>query len=117
MKKYELKAHVSSRSEGIKRHRRLGHSYEFDQIKEYVVGDDNRSVNWKASSRKGALMVNQYEDERSQQIYSIIDKSRAMHMPFNNLTLLDHAINTSLVISNIILQKHDKAGSSHSLIR
>lgn len=111
MKKYELMAHPAfSRSEGIKRHRRLGHSYEFDQIKEYVVGDDNRSVNWKASSRKGALMVNQYEDERAQQIYNIIDKSRSMRMPFNNLTLLDHAINTSLVISNIILQKHDKAG-------
>jgi uncharacterized protein (DUF58 family) len=111
MKKYELKAHAAlSHTEGIKRHRKIGHSYEFDQIKEYVVGDDNRSVNWKASSRRGALMVNQYEDERAQQIYSIIDKSRAMHMPFNNLTLLDHAINTSLVISNIILQKHDKAG-------
>lgn len=111
MKKFELKAHPSNMvSEGVKRHRRMGHSYEFDQIKEYVVGDDSRSINWKASSRKGALMVNQYEDERSQQVFSIIDKSRSMRMPFNNLTLLDYAINTSLVISNVVLQKHDKAG-------
>lgn len=111
MKKYELKAHPSvSVSEGIKKHRRVGHSYEFDQIKEYVIGDDSRSINWKASSRKGVLMVNQYEDERSQRVFSIIDKSRAMRMPFNNLTLLDYAINASLVISNVVLQKHDKAG-------
>lgn len=110
MKKYELKTHSFSVSEGIKKHRRVGHSYEFDQIKEYVIGDDSRSINWRASSRKGALMVNQYEDERSQQVFSIIDKSRAMRMPFNNLTLLDYAINSSLVISNVVLQKHDKAG-------
>jgi uncharacterized protein (DUF58 family) len=111
MKKYELKTHpFYSVSEGIKKHRRIGHSYEFDQIKEYVVGDDSRSINWKASGRKGALMVNQYEDERSQQVFSIIDKSRAMRMPFNNMTLLDYAINSTLVISNVVLQKHDKAG-------
>ncbi len=111
MKKFELKtlqqiAHQS----GIKKIRRLGHSYEFEQIKNYVAGDDFRSLNWKASSRRAQVMVNQYEDERSQQVYCIIDKSRVMRMPFGGLTLMDHAINTSLVISNIILQKKDKAG-------
>ncbi len=111
MKKYELLAFARiSTFEGIKKVRRLGHSYEFEQIKSYVQGDDIRSVNWKATSRRNQLMVNQYEDERSQQIYSIIDKSRAMHMPFNGLSLLDYAVNTSLVISNIALKKHDKAG-------
>lgn len=111
MKKYELMAFARiSTFEGIKKVRRLGHSYEFEQIKTYVQGDDIRSVNWKATSRRNQLMVNQYEDERSQQIYSIIDKSRAMHMPFNGLSLLDYAINTALVISNIALKKHDKAG-------
>ncbi len=95
---------------GIKRVRRLGHSYEFEQIKNYVKGDDFRSINWKASSRRATLMVNQYEDERSQQVYNIIDKSRTMRLPFEGLTLMDHAINTSLVISNIVLRKHDRAG-------
>jgi uncharacterized protein (DUF58 family) len=55
-------------------------------------------------------MVNQYEDERSQQVYCIIDKSRTMKMPFEGLSLLDYAINTSLVISNIALKRHDRAG-------
>ncbi len=111
MKEMQLKA--SSRlsyQEGIKKVRRLGHSYEFEQIKNYVSGDDYRSINWKASSRKGALMVNQYEDERAQQVYSIIDKSRNMKMPFQGMSLMDYAVNTSLAISNIILKKHDRAG-------
>ncbi|MGD2033952.1 MAG: DUF58 domain-containing protein [Bacteroidales bacterium] len=55
-------------------------------------------------------MVNQYEDERAQPVYSVIDKSRIMKMPFNGLSLLDYAINSSLMISNIALRKHDKAG-------
>jgi uncharacterized protein (DUF58 family) len=111
MKQFELKAFRQIAHEsGIKKIRRLGHSYEFEQIKNYVAGDDFRSLNWKASSRRGNLMVNQYEDERSQQVYCVIDKSRVMRMPFDGLTLIDHAINTSLVMSNIILRKKDKAG-------
>ncbi|HRH65785.1 MAG TPA: DUF58 domain-containing protein [Bacteroidia bacterium] len=111
MKSMELRAFSKiSTIQGIKRLRRLGHSYEFEQIKNYVAGDDYRSINWKATSRKSDLMVNQYEDERAQQIYSLIDKSRSMRMPFGGMSLLDYAINTSLVISNIALRKQDKAG-------
>ncbi len=111
MKQYELRAFDKiSHFKGIKKIRRIGHSYEFEQIKNYVRGDDYRSINWKASSRRGTLMVNQYEDERAQQIYCIIDKSRVMRMPFNGLSLMDYAINTTLVISNIALQKYDRAG-------
>ncbi len=111
MRAMELKALSRlSFQEGIKKVRKLGHSYEFEQIKNYVRGDDYRSINWKASSRKGALMVNQYEDERAQQVYSLIDKSRNMKMPFHGMSLMDYAVNTSLAISNIILKKYDRAG-------
>lgn len=111
MKQYELRAFTRiSTMQGIKRMRRIGHSYEFEQIRTYVKGDDYRSLNWKATGRHNTLMVNQYEDERSQQVYAIIDKSRSMKMPFNGLSLLDYAINSSLVITNIILKKHDRAG-------
>lgn len=111
MKQYELRAmRQIAHDSGIKKMRRIGHSYEFEQIKNYVQGDDFRSINWKASSRRGNLMVNQYEDERSQQVYCIVDKSRVMRMPFEGLSLLDYAINTALAISNIILKKQDKAG-------
>jgi uncharacterized protein (DUF58 family) len=111
MKRYELRAMRQIAHEtGIKKIRRIGHSYEFEQIKNYVPGDDFRSINWKASSRRATLMVNQYEDERSQQVYCVVDKSRAMRMPFEGLSLMDYAINTSLAISNIILKKQDKAG-------
>ncbi len=97
-------------AQGNKKIRRIGHSLEFEQIKEYVSGDDIRTLNWKATAKRNQLMVNQYVEEKSQPVYSIIDKGRPMQMHFNNLSLLDYAINATLAVSNIILRKHDKAG-------
>jgi uncharacterized protein (DUF58 family) len=111
MRRYQLHAIGSHLQEtGVKRMRRLGHSMEFEQIKEYVRGDDYRTLNWKATARHGNFMVNTYTDERSQQIYCIINKGRVMKMPFEEMTLLDYAINASLVLSSVALQKQDKAG-------
>jgi uncharacterized protein (DUF58 family) len=111
MKKYELRTFARTALEyGVKKVRRIGHSYEFEHIKPYNRGDDYRSINWKATGRRAQLMVNVYEDEKSQAVYTIIDKSRIMHMPFHGLSLFDYAVNASLVISNIVLGKQDKAG-------
>lgn len=111
MRRYQLLAASNRLQEaGVKKIRKLGHSMEFEQIKEYVRGDDYRTINWKATARKQELMVNNYTDERSQQIYCLINKGRVMKMPFNGLTLLDHAINASLVLCNVALVKQDKAG-------
>lgn len=111
MRKYELLAiHNRLTMSGIKKIRRIGHNQEFELIKEYVSGDDFRTINWKATARKSRLMVNQFQDERSQQVYSLIDKGRVMQMPFAGMSLLDYAINATLVISNIAIKKSDKAG-------
>jgi uncharacterized protein (DUF58 family) len=111
MRRYHLLA-VGNRLQeaGVKKVRRLGHSMEFEQIKEYVRGDDYRTLNWKATARKGGFMVNNYTDERSQQVYCLINKGRIMKMPFEGMTLLDYAINASLVLSNVALVRQDKAG-------
>ena len=55
-------------------------------------------------------MINNYTEEKSQQVYCVIDKGRLMKMPFGNLSLLDYAINSTLVLSNVCLQKQDKVG-------
>jgi len=110
MKKYELRVFAKTAITGIKKIRRLGHNNEFEQIKNYVQGDDLRKINWKATSRKNELMVNQYQDERAQNVYMILDKSRSMRMPFNELTLLDHSINSTLAFANVCIRKGDKVG-------
>ncbi len=111
LRKYDLLAISNNLHQyGIKKVRKLGHTMEFEQIKDYVLGDDLRTINWKATAKRNQLMVNQFQDEKSQPVYSVIDKGRVMKMPFDGLTLVDYAINAALVISNIALKKQDKAG-------
>lgn len=111
LRKYMLMAFSNKIFEsGLKKIRRIGHTMEFEQIKDYVIGDDIRNINWKATAKRNQLMVNQYQDEKSQPIYSVIDTGRVMKMPFEGLSLLDYAINATLVISNVAIKKQDKAG-------
>lgn len=111
LRKYELMALQSEfLMGGIKKIRKLGHTMEFEQIKEYVPGDDIRTINWKATSKTNRLMVNQYQDEKSQRIFMLIDTGRTMKMPFNGLSLLDYSINATMALSHIILKKGDRAG-------
>ncbi|SNC74780.1 Uncharacterized conserved protein, DUF58 family, contains vWF domain [Hymenobacter gelipurpurascens] len=118
MRQFELLAiHNRLTDVGVKRIRRVGQSMEFEQLRPYVPGDDSRSINWKATARRATtpeaadtLVVNHFQDERAQQVYCLIDKGRVMRMPFDGLSLLDYAINATLVVSNIALIKHDKAG-------
>ncbi len=110
LKQHQLLASTENNFAGIRKVRRLGHSMEFEKIKSYVIGDDVRTINWKATARSGDLMVNMYTDAREQQVYAIIDKGRTMRMPFEGMTLLDYSINASLSLLNTVLLKNDRAG-------
>ena len=112
---YELLAMSNNLHEmGVKRIRRIGHNTDFEQIKDYVPGDDYRTINWRATARRSLsglrLMVNQYQEERSQPIYNVIDKGRMMQQAFGGMTLLDYAINAALVLSYVAIRKEDRAG-------
>ena len=111
LKEYEFMAfHRRSGLPGQKRRKKIGVSLEFEQIKSYVRGDDVRFLNWKASARRGELMLNQYRDEKSQQLICLLDKGRTMEMSFKGMSLLDYSINASLALSDIALKKGDLAG-------
>jgi len=111
MRKHELMVFQQQKlNAGLKRIRMIGNTNEFEQIKYYVQGDDIKRINWKATSRRNELMTNQYQEEKSQQVYCVIDKGRSMQNLFNGMTYLDYAINSTLVISNIALRKDDRAG-------
>lgn len=111
LRKYELMALADRFSmAGVKKVRRSAQRVEFERIRDYIPGDDKRTVNWKATARRTKLMVNQYQDEKAQQIISLIDLGRTMKMPFEGLSLLDRAINATLVLSDIAIKKEDKAG-------
>lgn len=111
LRQYELLAASNHLTDmGIKRQRRAGNNTDFELIRDYVAGDDYRTINWKATARRAQFMVNQWQDERSQQIFAIVDTGRVMRQAFNGLSLLDYAINASLVLAYIVMRRDDKAG-------
>src|SRR5665213_487948 len=63
---------------GLRRLRRRGSGGEFASLREYTPDDPFRSIDWKASARRGKPMVAQYEVERAQQIVVALDAGRLM---------------------------------------
>jgi uncharacterized protein (DUF58 family) len=112
LRQFEFMAHITDPGNlGFKQVRKTGHSLEFEQIREYVNGDDIRSINWKATGRTGGqLMINNFTDEKSQQVYCILDKGRTMKMAFDDLSLLDYAVNATLALSSVAIIRQDRAG-------
>lgn len=106
----ELAAVHENPEEGTKRIRRPGAQTEFEQIRDYMRGDEFRAINWKATARVRRLMVNTYQDEKAQPVICLIDKGRAMHRTWGGMTLLDYAINASLALSYVAIRHDDMAG-------
>jgi uncharacterized protein (DUF58 family) len=110
MRAIEMMAVSSAVPLGQRRMRRLGQTMEYETSKPYVQGDDMRTMNWKTTARSGQMMVNLYQDEREQHIYSVIDTGRIMKLPFNGMTLLDYSVNAALALSRAALVRGDRAG-------
>ncbi|MEO1448520.1 MAG: DUF58 domain-containing protein [Bacteroidota bacterium] len=102
---------TSNRQEATGSRHRLGtQRQEFEHIKAYVLGDDVRTLNWKATARQRRLMVNQYRDARAQSVYCFIDQSQMMEQTWEEISLLDHAINATVMIAHVALSRQDRVG-------
>ncbi len=66
------------REAGFRNVRRLGEGRAFESLKEWVPGEDTRTIDWKATARRGKVMARQYEDERRQQVLIVIDAGRML---------------------------------------
>jgi uncharacterized protein (DUF58 family) len=64
------------REAGLRAVRHLGEGRVFESLREWVPGDDTRTIDWKATAKRGKAMARQYEDERRQQVLIVIDAGR-----------------------------------------
>ena len=111
MRRAEIKTlSTNQRRIGSHRQRNLGHTLEFEKVSQYAPGDDVRTINWKATAKRSSLMVNLFQDERSQDVYSVLDMGRTMRYTDVGMTMLDYSINAALAFSNIVVKKHDRIG-------
>ncbi len=95
---------------GFKPIGRFGRGTEFSQLREYNPDDEFRAIDWKASARRGKLVVREYEVERSQPLTLFIDCGRQMIGRIDEHTRLDYAINAALMLAYVAILKGDQVG-------
>jgi uncharacterized protein (DUF58 family) len=100
----------ASRVVGAHLKRRRGEGTEFQQLREYRVGDSMRQIDWKASQRARKLISRDYQDEKNQQIFLLLDTGRRMLAEDGGLTHFDHVLNASLLVSYMALRQGDAVG-------
>ncbi|MDQ2866448.1 MAG: DUF58 domain-containing protein [Candidatus Eremiobacteraeota bacterium] len=95
---------------GVRRMRLRGGGTEFESLREYAQGDAFRAIDWKATARRGRLMVIQHEVERSQDVMLAIDCGRLMTARAGDRRKLDYAIAAALSLASIASLAHDRVG-------
>jgi len=95
---------------GLRRLRRRGQGTEFESLREYSSGDAFRDIDWKATARRGRMMVAQYEVERSQQVIVAIDAGRLMAARLGAHRKLDYAVSAALGIAGLARRAADRVG-------
>ncbi|MEM8736991.1 MAG: DUF58 domain-containing protein [Planctomycetota bacterium] len=111
LKAYDaLRRSRAFRAAGFHRQRMVGIGREFDQMREYVAGDDFRDINWKATARSGEPRTNQYQAERARDVVLCVDGGRMMGHPVGGQTTLDHAVDAALLLSRAGHDQGDRVG-------
>lgn len=103
-------AEQASRVVGAHLKRRRGEGTEFQQLREYRVGDSLRQIDWKASQRTRKLISREYQDERNQQVMLLLDTGRRMLARDGALAHFDHVLNAALMVAYIALRQGDAVG-------
>ncbi|MBI1756822.1 MAG: DUF58 domain-containing protein [Fimbriimonas ginsengisoli] len=95
---------------GIRRSRSRGLGTEFESLREYAEGDDFRKIDWKASARKGKLVVRQYEQERNQAVMIVVDVGRHMLAEADGVRKIDRAVDACLMLTHAAVSSGDNVG-------
>lgn len=110
LRKYRLSVcNNRSYKQGQRNLRMLGKGSSFESLREYVAGDEYRKINWKATARGNKPIVNQYEPEKNQHVHIFIDTGRPMSYTVRGYRKLDMAVNTALVLSDVVNQNGDQS--------
>ena len=104
--------HVRNRlvEAGLRRMQLRGVGSEFESVRDYASGDAFRSIDWKASARRGKLMIVQREVERSQDVMLLLDCGRLMTARVGAQRKLDYAVTAGLSLASIASLASDRVG-------
>ncbi len=87
-----------------------GRATEFEQLRDFVEGDEFRAMDWKATARRGLLTVRDHRAERNREVSIVVDAGRRMAERFSGATKLDHALEAALGLARAALEAGDRVG-------
>ncbi|MEP6473357.1 MAG: DUF58 domain-containing protein, partial [Gemmatimonadota bacterium] len=109
--RHALPAQVRRRREaGLRAVRMLGEGRVFESLREWVPGDDTRTIDWKATARRGRPMARQFEDERRQQVLIVIDAGRQLTAESDGVSRLERVLEAALALAQSAIAQDDNVG-------
>ena len=95
---------------GLHKSRHFGNSVEFRQHRQYVPGDDPRSVDWKVWAKQDRLYVKQYEVDTNLRLTLLLDASQSMRFGSGAMTKYDYACTAAVSLAYLALRQQDAVG-------
>jgi uncharacterized protein (DUF58 family) len=97
---------------GVHLSQRRGDGMEFKQLREFSEGDSIRQIDWKATARYQKPISREYQDEKNQEIYFLLDCGRRLRHKDDDLSHFDHSLNAILLTAYIAIRQGDACGFS-----
>lgn len=85
-----------------------GQGTEFDSLREYVRGDDVRSIDWRASARTSHVVVRTWQPERDRRVVLVLDTSRTSAGRVDDVPRLDSAMDAALLLAALAARAGDR---------
>ena len=95
---------------GMRRSRSIGQDNEFERLRDYTQDDNYKHIDWRSTARRQKLTVRDFQANQSQQIIFMIDCGRMMTGTHEKTDMIDHAINSMLMLSYVALRRGDSVG-------
>jgi len=99
------------RDAGVRAIRRRGEGTNFTSLREYVVGDDPRRIDWKATARRERLITREYTVEQGQTVLVAVDAGRLMTQLAGGFSRFEHALSSATLLADIATQNGDQVGA------
>ncbi len=85
-----------------------GQGTEFDSLRDYVVGDDVRSIDWRATARRRGVVVRTWRPERDRHLLVVVDSGRTSAGRVGDAPRLDHAMDAALLLAALATRAGDR---------
>lgn len=95
---------------GVRKTRRAGQESNFERLRDYQSDDNYKQIDWRSTARRQKLTVKQFQADQSQRVIFMLDCGRMMTNEYQGLSLVDYALNSTLMLSYVALSQGDSVG-------